>query len=479
MKHWMPILLLFLILMPVPALAQAGMQIEVDPGDTPLVITGWLGEENAFVGNLRLTAQGGDVATFTFLASDLTREEGDEVIGRQQVNLVGDPTLSADVPKNFQVTVTGPPMPGTYQGQIEVLLPGQARAEAPVIPLTVVAKARPALTLLPGTDRVQLRLVRCGRGLDCALARLLLPDSAFLDGWQLQFDNPVQAPVTVVNAEVVVIGERTGYQLTAANLALPQGQQTLPANQIVSLPLTLTRQAMPPDHYTGAFYLTLDGRDERLTIPVDLSVRTGPLWALLALLLGIVLGRLFKYMQERGRPQAEALQAVNRLQALVRAAHPDDQKILAPMIEAVRKLVYREKLETEAKAPDWLDRLVEEIRAKAAQGKHPSLAFLMESLLNELMTRERDRHLEDHPRTRPTGCASATFISSWTSLLGVPWVRSGKTFRPAILPPRWKRAHKDCEELLIAMLDDGYSQALGVHPQVLKPPVLPGCPRGC
>ena len=46
----------------------------------------------------------------------------------------------------------------------------------------------------------------------------------------------------------------------------------------------------------------------------------------------------------------------------------------------------REKLETEAKAPDWLDRLVEEIRAKVAQGEHPSLAFLMESLLNELMT---------------------------------------------------------------------------------------------
>jgi len=63
----------------------------------------------------------------------------------------------------------------------------------------------------------------------------------------------------------------------------------------------------------------------------------------------------------------------------------------------------REKLETEAKAPDWLDRLVEEIRAKAAQGEHPSLAFLMESLLNELMTRERDRHLEDHPGEQANG----------------------------------------------------------------------------
>jgi len=139
----------------------------------------------------------------------------------------------------------------------------------------------------------------------------------------------------------------------------------------------------------------------------------------------------------------------------------------------------REKLETEAKAPDWLDRLVEEIRARAAQGEHPSLTFLMESLLNELMTRERDRHLEDHPGEQANGlCERNLHLTLGKLRLRVPRVRSGKAFRPAILPPRWKRAHKDYEELLIAMLDGGYSQALGVHPQVLKPPVLPGCPRG-
>jgi hypothetical protein len=345
MRRRILIILLALILVPVPTLAQAGVRIEIDPGDTPLVITGWLGEENAFVGNLRLTARGGDVAEFTFLASDLTREGGDEVIGRQQVELVGDPTLSTDVPKNFHVRVTGLEVPGTYQGQIEILLPGQARAQALVIPLTVMAKARPALTPLAGTDQVQLRLVRCGQGLDCGLAGLLLPDSAFLDGWQLEFDNSTQAPVTVVDAEAIVLGEQTGYQLTTAELTLPRGQQTLPANQIVSLPLALTRRAMPPDHYTGAIYLTLDGAEQRLTVPVDLNVRSGPVLPLLCLLLGVIVGRLFKYMQERGRPQAEALDAVNRVEARIKAAHPDDRKVLAPMIAAVRQSVYREKLE--------------------------------------------------------------------------------------------------------------------------------------
>ena len=95
----------------------------------------------------------------------------------------------------------------------------------------------------------------------------------------------------------------------------------------------------------------------------------------------------------------------------------------------------REKLETEAKAPDWLDRLVEEIRAKAAQGEHPSLAFLMESLLNELMTREHDRHLEDHPGEQANGlCERNLHFTLGKLRLRVPRVRSGKAFRPAILP---------------------------------------------
>ncbi len=387
MRRWIPVIVVTLILVPIPALAQAGVQIEVDPGDTPLVITGWLGEENAFVGNLRLTARGGDVAEFTFLASDLIREGGDEVIGRQQVQLVGDPTLSTDVPKNLQVGVNGLEVPGTYQGQIEILLPGQARAQALVIPMTVMAKARPVLTPLAGTDQVQLHLVRCGRGLDCALARLLLPDSAFLDGWQLQFDNSTRAPVTIVDTEAVVLGEQTGYQLTTTELTLPQGQQALPANQIVSLPLTFTRSRLPPDHYAGAIYLTPDGANQRLTVPVDLSVRSGPLWPLVCLLLGVVAGRLFKYMQERGRPQAEALAAVNRVETRIKAAHPDDWKVLSPMIAAVRQSVYRERLETVTDTLEAIEARLEalnELREMEAalKGKeqHPKVKEALEDI---------------------------------------------------------------------------------------------------
>ncbi len=376
MKRWMVVIIL-LLAAPLSVWAQGGGAIEVDAGDSPLVITGWLGEGNGLSGSLRLTAQT-DVESFIFLPSDLLLEGGDVRIDRGQVTLVGDPTLLAGVPKNFQVVVTGLQEAGTYQGQIELLIPGQARDEALVIPLTVVVKARPALDPLPGTAQLQLRLVRCSGPLDCGLARILLPDSALIDEWQLQFDNASASAVDLQDAEVALLGEQTGYQLTNEQVEFPVAAQTLPADQVIALPLSLLRQNIPPDHYTGNIYLTLDGAAQRQTIPVDLNVRVGPCWPLLVLLLGILLGRLFKYMQERGEPQAAALQAVNRLEAHVQAAAADDQKVLKPMVAALRRRVYAEQLadvEAQADAIETRLELLGQLRqvevALKAKEQHP------------------------------------------------------------------------------------------------------------
>ena len=338
MKRFLPAALLILLVLPASALAQT---IDVDATDKPLEITGWLGEENAFIGNVRLTASDQDVESFTFLPSDLKRKDTDEEITRQQVELMGEPQLAAGVPKDFQVKVNGIQSPGTYEGQIELLPSGQQRSEAVVIPLRVRAKARPNLIPLQGSEHLQLQLVRCSWWLDCVLAHLLLPASTFQNQWQLRFDNPVEAPVSLTNSEVVLEGKQTGYQITETEVEPPTSPETLAANQIVRLPLKWTRAQIPPDRYTGAVYLTLEGKEGRLAIPVNLSMRSGPLIPLLLLLVGITLGRLFKYMQEKGIPQSDALGEVNQLERQIAEADPEDQKILMPMVNQVRQSVYQ------------------------------------------------------------------------------------------------------------------------------------------
>ena len=47
----------------------------------------------------------------------------------------------------------------------------------------------------------------------------------------------------------------------------------------------------------------------------------------------------------------------------------------------------------EQRERDWLDRILDELQARKEQGESPSLVYLLEALLNELMKRERKRFL--------------------------------------------------------------------------------------
>ncbi|OPY71234.1 MAG: hypothetical protein A4E63_01622 [Syntrophorhabdus sp. PtaU1.Bin050] len=320
--------------------AQAAPQITTDLEGKPFIIRGWLDDTKELSGSLRLTAREGDIKKVVFLRSDLKRDGGDEVIQRHQVT-PGEINLAGDVPQDVQIKVTGISTPGQYRGQITLLIPGQAPSKAMTIPLVVIARGRPDLKPLPDS-KLNLNLVNCAWGPDCVLAKLLLPASAFVNGRDLKFDNATKDEVNVLSAEPVVFGEKTGYQLDAKGLAFPKTPVTLPANQVVSLQLGLDRSLLPPDHYTGSVYLTLDGQDKRQQIEMDLNVRKGPLLPAIFLLVGILLGRLVKYMQGPGKAKVEGLTAINRVEVKVQhEADPDDQAILGLMFEEARQTVYR------------------------------------------------------------------------------------------------------------------------------------------
>ena len=74
--------------------------------------------------------------------------------------------------------------------------------------------------------------------------------------------------------------------------------------------------------------------------------------------------------------------------------------------------------------PDWLDRILDELKARKERGESPSLAYLLEELLNELMKRERQRYLEQHPREKANGFYHRSLRLTMGELkLSVPRVR--------------------------------------------------------
>lgn len=339
MKCWILTAVCLLLITPTPAFADT--IITVDAKDKPLQIKGWLNEENTLIGSIRLSAPA-KVEQFQFLASDLQRQEGDEIIGRQQVSFIGETKLQAGIPKDFQVKVSNPQSPGIYKGQIEIRFPSQ---KPQIVDINVLVKARPKLTFVRGNEQVQLQLTQCNWWLDCALARSIFNKSAFLQTWDLAFDNTEDASVKVTGAEVLLKGEQTGYQLSSNQIQVPNIPQTLKPDQIVKLPLNWETNKIPPDRYTGAVYLSLEGGKERLIIPVNLTMRIAPLMPLFILFLGIICGRLTKYMQEKGIPQAETLGKVKELEKQVIQADSSDQKTLIPMLSKAEQLVQQMKLE--------------------------------------------------------------------------------------------------------------------------------------
>ncbi len=247
-----------------------------------------------------------------------------------------------------------------------VLTPNIIKAQTPVTPTIPAVTPAPVPTLTPasnpseslplsliplaGTDQIQLRLVNCNArflwGIDCGLSQLLLPPSTRLNQWDLQFENPTASAVNIVMTAVIANGTLNPYQLTTQGaVTLPPGPQKLPAQPIVTLPLSFTRSAMPPNQYNGAVYLTLEGQTTRLLLPLDLRVRTGPTFPLLVVFFGIVLGRLFQYMQKQGGPLADALQEFYRLQRDIKEAHAEDQRLLFEMTRRARKLLDRQQIE--------------------------------------------------------------------------------------------------------------------------------------
>jgi hypothetical protein len=215
-------------------------------------------------------------------------------------------------------------------------------------------KETPVLLSLNGREQINLKLVNCNKSLflDCGLARLILPGAAFTETYDLRLDNPTNYEVKILKSIVYADGSNING---AAQLSDQESRKvftldlrkSLPPNEITILPITINHSLLYPDQYNGSVILTVKDRKDRLSFPINLSVRSGPLLPLFILFLGVVLGRLLKYMQERGEPQAKVLEEVYRLQADIAGAKLEDRdkQLLIDMSKEAQILVVREKLD--------------------------------------------------------------------------------------------------------------------------------------
>ncbi len=333
-------LFLFLMLLFTRAAAGEAGTVQVLPGDSPVVIRGTIGNDNSFVKRIALIAAAG-VPELIFRSTDLQGVGGTQQISRQQI--VPTSTTKFDLPKNtpkdFEFKVTGTKTPGTYEGKLYFLRPEQGPKPALEVPIKVIAEGVPKLSQRKGSESLKIQLVNC-RVLGCGLARWLQP-SAFPSSYPLQFDNGSLEPFDMVTT-VTAIGDTTHSSLE--QVLRVQSPVKVPSAPVYTLPIAIQDVKLSPDHYVGDVQIRLPGQDAPLKIPLEVNVRAGPILPLVVLLVGILLGRLLKYMKDKGGPQSDLLLNVYHLENRI-ALSPADQLILQPMLEDVKTRIYDMQLD--------------------------------------------------------------------------------------------------------------------------------------
>jgi hypothetical protein len=318
-----------------PALAVNPPRIEVDPSDNPLLIRGFIGEEPGFVGAMRLHGVG-DVGAFRVLFSDLKQRNGEELVPRAHISLTGQTTLGDDEYQDIQIKVEGLSIPGTYEGHAELLPRGQPRAEATRVEIQVTAMSRPTLSAVAPNDRVRGGFAHCG--FSCDVTAWLVPGSAGREKQTVRFTLGPHQEANVTGVQVFGTGERGGHELTQSELGLDHITGTRAQNGVLTIQLAISPNGLPADHYTGSLHLNVENLDDPITVPIDFSVRNEPYWALVALLIGIVLGRLSNYLQGHGRDTLNAYKRARILKGRIERQLPDSDankaKLLAKLDSA-------------------------------------------------------------------------------------------------------------------------------------------------
>jgi hypothetical protein len=185
------------------------------------------------------------------------------------------------------------------------------------------------LTALPGTEQLKLHLA------EGCLSNYLLPASGTINQRVLQFKNPYLLPVKLVATDFVLNGEQTGHQLTSPTIKLENGGNGQ-NDAFINFILKINRADIPPDKYSGGIFLRIEGARDALQVPVvELTMRYGPLRALLLLLVGVFLGWFLLFMNSQGLTLSRFTRYLDKLKDGIKQNERFDRRFLLRMLEKV------------------------------------------------------------------------------------------------------------------------------------------------
>jgi hypothetical protein len=284
--------------------------LHVLPSDKgKLAIHGKLGDDASLTTKITLLSDQ-VIPELLFRPGALDGPSGIHVASSQiQLGTSGKISLGENTPYDVDLKVAGIKVSGVYTGAIDFLLPKRGTNSLVQVNLELTVDPILKLQTRKGSESVKIQIVNCNSW-TCKVAGLLEP-AASRNSYAIPFDN-VGSNSFSVNANLSATGERNWGEIgNAVHLTSPI---QITASPIAKIPLTVASGEVAADHYLGDMQIVIPGQEAPLKIPLEVNVKDGPIWAIFTLLVGVLMGRLIKYMKDKGTPQADLLQTLHQLQ---------------------------------------------------------------------------------------------------------------------------------------------------------------------
>lgn len=224
-----------------------------------------------------------------------------------------------------------------YRGEIRAATGGCT------IPLIVSISGAADVSLVGTGDKtLKLQAFNC-RNFTCGLdddLDLFSRSIARQDKFTAQVDNGSQSSARITGVQVG-LSRGPGGEGVKGELVKSTKQEFELDPQSVSdlVPIEISRDNRS-GHYTRAIYLTVLGADKRVALPLELDVKVGPLYAILALLLALFVQFLI-WFAGRSKARTEELREIRALRKKMQALLREDRDLLEGRLNGPAILLWK------------------------------------------------------------------------------------------------------------------------------------------
>jgi hypothetical protein len=229
------------------------------------------------------------------------------------------------LPQVFRVVVQLPDEVDEYSARITVtVVPDPAAGATPTffetlaVDLTATVLEAPSPPPMPAppaklapVGSMTATRVSCNPFVECEIARFLLSDAVVSKTVTVVVQNPGSVDATPSQHAFLAVGDRSNTVLTESQVPLTAAEKVA-AGKLGKLTYTLPDRPAA-DHYAGQLSVSLAGVPDPVTVPVDLTIRQGPFWPAVLLVVGLLLGLALRQGRKTVVPTGAAVERVVRV----------------------------------------------------------------------------------------------------------------------------------------------------------------------